>query len=395
MGRGTVLFWGLLLACSASLSAQTMEEVKSRQEKTEKEIKYLNQLLKNTQNDQAATASRLSIIHEKIAVGQQHIHSIEAEIRLLELEISRNQDQMGRFKQEQQALLEVYGNMVYEAWKKKNRAGKTAWLFASETVGQAYARYKYFGQFQDYSKNQLKLLARNSDSLAVVQHQLEQLVLQKNESQQSLLSAQHEIIQEQNTANQLVNDLKKRKSELDKKLQAEIKNREKYKKDLQKLIDAQIKKSGSTTSNYKLTPEEKLVSDDFANNKGRLPWPVTEGFISEKFGINVSPLARQVKLNNDGVTITTRAQAEVRAVFDGVISEIIFIPGQNNVILLKHGNFFTLYNNLVEIYVKKGDKVKVKQMIGRLSADREGNSRINFQIWKDREILNPQLWLSK
>ena len=166
------------------------------------------------------------------------------------------------------------------------------------------------------------------------------------------------------------------------------------KKELEKLIAAQAKKSGSKNSTYKLTPEEKLISDDFAKNRGKLPWPVEQGFVSEKFGVNVHPVFKQVKLNNAGITITTSRNADVRAVFKGVVTEIMFIPGDNNVVIVRHGNYLTVYPNLVEIFIKKGDTVNVKQKIGKLAVSSGNNSTLNFQVWRDKDNLDPQLWLT-
>ena len=136
------------------------------------------------------------------------------------------------------------------------------------------------------------------------------------------------------------------------------------------------------------------MSTDFAKNKGKLPWPVEQGFVSEKFGVNVHPVFKQVKLSNDGITITTSKNANVRSVFGGVVTEIMFIPGYNNVVIIRHGSYLTVYSNLVEVSVKKGDNVKTKQVIGKLSANEKSNSTLNFQVWKDKDKLNPQLWLA-
>lgn len=181
--------------------------------------------------------------------------------------------------------------------------------------------------------------------------------------------------------------MKKKERELDKKLKAEIKKREVLANKLKSLIAAQAKKSGSKNSNYKLTPEEKLISDDFAKNKGKLPWPVEEGFVSEKFGVNVHPLFKQVKLTNDGITVTTSAGADVRSVFTGTVVEIMFIPGYNNVVMIRHGNYLTLYSNIIKVYIRKGDVIKLKQKIGKLASDNESSSTLNFQIWRDKEKL--------
>ena len=191
-----------------------------------------------------------------------------------------------------------------------------------------------------------------------------------------------------------ISDLKKREKELNRKLKAEIKNRENLAAQLKKLIAAQTKKSGSKTSTYKMTPQEQIVSTDFAKNKGKLPWPVAEGFISEHFGVNVHPVFKQVKLTNDGITITTAKNAAVRAVFGGVVTEIMFIPGYNNVVIIRHGSYLTVYSNLVEVFIKKGDSVRLKQSIGKLAESEKNSSVLNFQVWKDKDKLDPEQWIA-
>jgi septal ring factor EnvC (AmiA/AmiB activator) len=394
----TVRFFILLflVAFSIPVFSQSIEEIKKKQEKTEKEINYLNTLLKNAQNNQSATQESLQIIEEKIKKGKDMVASLTEEINLLEYAVSGNEKKQSSLNSDRRKMLDLYGKLVYETWKRKNhRLDKIAFIFSSSDFAQAYARYRYFEQIQDYSKQQIRLIERTNDSLRVINRELANLLSQKNDAQSRLSQQNGQLIVEMNQANDLVKQLKKKEQEINKKLNIEIQNREKYKKELQKLIENQIKMSGSKTSKYKLTPEEKLISDDFVKNKGHLPWPVTEGFISEGYGTNVSSSSRNVVMQNDGITITTSGKAEVRAVFGGMVVETMLYPGKNNIVLIRHGNYFTLYDNLIELHVEKGETVQVKQKIGRLAPDKSGNSAFNFQIWRDKEKENPQLWLSK
>lgn len=162
--------------------------------------------------------------------------------------------------------------MVYETWKKRNESDKLIYIFSSSSFAQAYARYKYFEQVQDYSKRQIQLIEQTNDSLTAINKELSKLMTLKSETQSKITSQNNQLIREQNEANTYIADLKKKEKELLRKLNIEIKNRERFKKELEKLIAAQAKKSGSKNSTYKLTPEEKLISDDFAKNRGKLPW---------------------------------------------------------------------------------------------------------------------------
>lgn len=167
--------------------------------------------------------------------------------------------------------------------------------------------------------------------------------------------------------------------------------------ELNKLIASQIKKSGGGSSTtYKMTPEEKLVSDDFQKNRGRLPWPVAEGFISKRFGVNKDMVHRRVEIYNTGIDITTSKNSDVRAVFQGEVTEVWLPPGNYNyMVIIRHGNYLTMYLNLVDVKVKKGQKVQTKDVIGKVSFDNEKGSVISFEIWKNMEKLNPELWLAK
>ena len=374
--------------------SQSIDAIKKKNEKTEKEIAYLNKLLENARKDKYSTIQKVSIINQKIDKGKEMIQSLTNEVNYLDGQIKKNESVKSALESDKQRMLEFYSKMVYETWKKRNESDKLIYIFSSSSFAQAYARYKYFEQVQDYSKRQIQLIEQTNDSLTAINRELSKLIILKSETQSKITFQNNQLIREQNEANTYIADLKKKEKELLRKLNIEIKNRERFKKELEKLIAAQAKKSGSKNSTYKLTPEEKLISDDFAKNRGKLPWPVEQGFVSEKFGVNVHPVFKQVKLNNAGITITTSRNADVRAVFKGVVTEIMFIPGDNNVVIVRHGNYLTVYSNLVEIFIKKGDTVNVKQKIGKLAVSSGNNSTLNFQVWRDKDNLDPQLWLT-
>ena len=373
--------------------SQSINDIKKKKERTEKEIAYLNKLLKEADKDKSATVEKLTIINQKISKGKEMLQSLRNEAAYLQKLIADNTKIKTRLEHDKQQMLDLYSKMVYETWKKRGKYNHLIYIFSSSSLSQAYARYKYFEQIGDYSKTQIRKIESTNDSLTAVIKDLKVLVNQKNATQSKIAAQNNELLKEQNEANSYISELKKKEKDLSKKLKNEINNREHFNAELKKLIAAQTKKSGSKNSTYKQTPQEQLLSADFEKNKGKLPWPVEQGFISEKFGVNIHPVFKQVKLSNDGITITTSKNAAVRSVFGGVISEIMFIPGYNNVVIIRHGNYLTVYSNLVEVSVKKGDTVKVKQVIGKLAESAKGNSTLNFQVWKDKVKLNPQVWL--
>lgn len=389
----------LVISCSG-LFAQSISDIRKQKEKTEKEIAYLNKLLSDAAKNKTVSTEKLNILQEKIVQSKKLISSLNQEVQYLQTNISKNERRIEELQGERESMLDLYARLVYGTWKKRNKANKLMFIFSSSDFNQAYNRYKYFQQIQEYSSRQLKLIHQVNDSLNLKNQNLQSLINQKNTVVTTINSKNRELESEKIKENQYVTELQKKEKELKRKLDREMQNRQKLAKELNKLMARQAKKSSGSATATRLTPEEKLISDDFAKNKGKLPWPVEEGFISEKFGIKPHNLHKKVSMANDGIDITTTKDSDVRAVFKGVVVDIVLMPGLYNVVLIQHGDYYTVYPNLVKLLVKKGDKVNTKEVIGKISYDSEKGSVLNFQIWKNAgkvgfDKLNPELWLAK
>ena len=389
------MFLIILLPC-LTVCAQSVNDIKKQKEKTEKEISYLNKLLNDATKSKSVSIEKLNILQEKIVQSKKLLNSLNQEVYYIQKDIELNEKRIGELQAEKDAMLKLYSKLVYGSWKKRNKTNKLMFILSSSDFNQAYNRFKYFQQVQEYSGRQLELIRQVNDSLNLKNQDLKSLMIQKNSVLNTICVKNQELESEKSKENQYVSELQKKEKELQKKLQNETQRQQRLAKELNKLIARQIKKSGSTSSTkYKLTPEEKLVSDDFVKNKGKLPWPVVQGFISKKFGINVDPVYKRVKTFSDGINIMTSKNADVRAVFQGVVSEIGYNPFSNNFIIIRHGNYLTLYLNVINISVKKGDKVNTKDVLGKVGYDPEEGSVLIFQLWKDIEKQNPELWLAK
>jgi len=393
--RILILLFVFLWSCSA-VCAQSINDIKKQKEKTEKEISYLNKMLENATKDKSVSTEKLSILQEKIFQSKKLLNTLNQEVRYLQKNIDLNEKRIGELQAEKNTMLELYAKLVYGSWKKRNKTNKLMFIFSSSDFNQAYSRFKYFQQIQEYSGRQLALINQVNDSLNLKNQNLKTLFAQKNSVLNTIRVKNQELESEQTKVNQYVMQLQKKQKELKKKLQNEMQKQQRLVKELDRLVSKQIKKSGSTSSDkYKLTPEEKLVSDDFAKNKGKLPWPVVQGFITKKFGLNVDPVYKRVKMFYNGIKIMTSKNADVRAVFQGVVSDIGYDPFLNNMIIIRHGSYLTIYANVTDITVKKGDKVKTKDVIGKVGYDPDEGSVLDFQLWKDIEKQNPELWLAK
>lgn len=373
--------------------AQSIDDIRKQKAKSEKEISYLNKLLEESKNDKSVSLQKLTILQAKIVQSKKILEALNDEVNYLQKKISDNESRIAELNQEKLSMLDLYAKLIYGTWKKRNKAEKIMFIFSSSDFNQAYNRFKYFQQIQEYSKRQLGLIEQVNDSLDLKNKELQSLTVLKNRTLSDINNKNKDLESEQTKEKQYISELQGKEKILKKKLETENQNQKKLTKELSRMIASQIKKSGSSTSAYKLTPEEKLISDDFAKNKGKLPWPVVEGFISEKFGIRRS--SKHVVIENPGINIVTSKNADVRAVFGGVVSEILFALGNNNVVMIRHGNYFSVYVNLAKVYVNKGQKVNTKDIIGKLAFDTEKGSVLNFQLFENQEKQNPELWLAK
>lgn len=203
-------------------------------------------------------------------------------------------------------------------------------------------------------------------------------------------------------------DLSLRKiGQQEKQLNQTISRKEQEARKLQREIEAIIAEEIRKASRLKeaealpdrlmhLTPEEKLLSDSFSKNRTKLPWPVERGVIAANFGKQAHPVLKKVTINNRGIDIATTKGSEARAVFDGIVVSVNLITATNNAVIIRHGDFFTVYSNLERVYVKRGDKVKTKEVIGLIHTDKiEGKTELHFELWQDRNLINPAQWLAK
>ena len=356
----------------------------------------MNKLLKESDKNKSVSIGKLNILQEKIVQSQKLLNSLDQELKLLQAGIYANEKRIAELEKEKKAMLQLYEKLIYNSWKKRNKTNKLMFIFSSSDFNQAYNRFKYFQQTQEYSGRQLELIRQVNDSLNLKNQTLKNLMDSKNQILLSISEKNKELEKEKISEKQYIAELQQKNKELQRKLQKEEQKRQKLAKDLSKLIAGQNKNSGSGSSTkYKMTPEEKLVSDQFYANKGKLPWPVTQGLVVRKFGIHSDALHSNVKRFSDGIDILTLKDADIRAVFQGTVTFISYNFNTNYVVFIRHGDYVSMYINVVDLKVKKGDKVNTKDVIGKVGYDPENGSVLYFQIWKNQQKENPQLWLAK
>jgi septal ring factor EnvC (AmiA/AmiB activator) len=380
-------------------------QLQQKKAKIEEEINYTNKLLNETKKNKQVSLNQLVLLNKQIGKRQELISAISGEIGTLDKMIGETNDTIIRLTQTIKRLKEEYARMIYFASKNRNAYSRLMFIFSARDFNQAYQRLKYFQQYSSYRKNQVRVIQENqallNEKIGLLQKQKSyKLSLKKSEE-----TEKQKLTREKNEQDRTIKNLSQKEKELLKKLRESEKAARKLQKAIEDLIAAELrkateaaKKSGTKPkpeNKFGLTPAELQLSSNFAGNKGRLPWPTERGVISSTFGEHPHPVLKGIKTKNNGIDITTSNGESARAVFDGDVTSTMTLPNYNNVVIIRHGEFLTVYSNLDQLFVKKGDKVKIKQKIGNIQADDSGKTRLHFELWQGKNIQNPESWILK
>ncbi len=359
------------------------------------EIEYQNHLLKETTSNKKLSLGQLIIINKNISARENLISTINFQVRDLSLQIEETMALVEAMENDLKILKTEYARMVYHAYKNRNSYEKIVFVFSAKDFNQAFKRLKYYEQFTEYRKSQAALIVKTQESLKLKNADLERKKLEKQQLLETEKTEKQNLTQakekQQSTLKQLQTKEKQLKEEIKKK-QSEIEK-------LQKAIEETIRKEMEEQKKkgfYSMTPEMKELSEGFENNKGKLPWPVLKGVVTEWFGEHDHPVMKGIRIKNNGLEIETTSGSSARAVFDGEVSKVIVIPGSGKAVLVRHGEYLSVYFKLNETFVKPGEKIKIKQEIGSIITDElNGKTELHFEVWKGKIILNPSDWIYK
>ncbi|WMN06279.1 murein hydrolase activator EnvC family protein [Marivirga arenosa] len=378
-----------------SYAQKSREELEKEKKENLQKISEAEKILNQTTSKKRATIGQLNALNYKIQAQQSLTNSISNELNLLNQKLNEIGSIINSMESDLEKMKVEYAKMLYATQKSNQSLSKLAYVFASSSFYEMFMRLKYmeyYGKIRREQAAQIELI--------------KQLLIGQKESVEEVRLEKSTLLQEQIFRNRELNKLKQQQSSLvtelnkrEKQIKSEIEDRKKSVKNLEKIIADLIKKEieksskGASSTKFALTPEAKELSDSFAGNRNKLFWPVSSGFISQKFGTHPHPVYKNIQIKNDGVDIQTNENQEIRAVFDGEVRNVAFIPGMNNVVMVQHGEYFTVYAKLKEVSVRKGDKVTAKQPLGIVYTDNDGTSEIQFQVWKNNQKMNPEQWL--
>ena len=393
-----LLVTGLLIfQCFIGFS-QSVDELQKKKQEAENEIKYTTKLLSEVQKNQKLSLNRLQLLNRQIDQRNSVISTINSEINLYQQLIDNNTLAIRIMTDDIKEMKKEYAELIRLAYRNRNAYDQILFLLSAENVNQAYRRYLYMKHYTTFRQGQAEIIEAIQEVLNKKAENLEQQKLIKIQLVSDTKKEAQQLSQEKTQKNSEVQKLQKEQQNLRKKLQQQREIEQRLEREIQKIIEEEARKSKAAgTTGFSLTPEQKLIGDNFSQNKKRLPWPVERGVITEHFGINQHPVLANVQTRNNGISIATEAGAKVRAIFNGEVSRIFGIAGGNTAVIIRHGKYLTVYSNLREATVKMGDKVTTKQTIGTVFTDAEdGNKSIlKFQIWLENQKLNPEDWIGR
>ena len=385
----------VLVLCALFLApayGESVKDLQKKQKKLQEEIEQTNKMLKQTKKDESATMNKLQLIGQNIKTQKKLINTLDNEITAL----NREMRHLNATRDSLQKVLEGYKNdyaeMVRQSHYARMQQSPLLFLLSSDSFQQLARRARYLQEFAHFRQEQVK---RIEQTQAEIDTQNELLKANKNDKQTALSTKKKEqenLKRDERKQKTMLNQLKTKEKDLTKQIQKKQKKVNELNKKIDDIVRQQAEKASKTT----LTKEQQLIAGGFEANKGRLPWPVEKGMISGHFGKQQHPVYAQVIMDNKGIYLQTVADAKARAVYKGEVTSCFMVNGTYAVII-QHGNYRTVYSNLSKLSVKQGDKVETKQALGTIFTDPEQDRKteLYFQVYKDRDILNPELWITR
>ncbi|WP_258105460.1 murein hydrolase activator EnvC [Marinoscillum sp. MHG1-6] len=386
---------GLLLfffICFPSLAQKTKSQLEQEKRENLKKIAEAEKILSDTEHQKKASIGQLNALNQQIKARERLISGLNQEVGLLDGEIGDLNIIISALQSDLKDLKDEYAQMIYSSYKANRGFSKLTFLFSANTFNQLFMRLKYLEQYSEARQLQVRQIEIVSEELIKQKSQVE---IKKSE-QQLLLDQQiaenRKLLGLKVKQNSLVTELSKKEKQIRKELAQRKVAVEKLDNLIAEIVRKEMERSKALSSAAAASEEE--ISSLFEGNKNRLKWPVATGFISSKFGKHPHPVIKGIIEDNPGVDIQTSQNAPVNAVFEGKVVAVAIVPGMNNVVLLQHGNYYTLYARLKDVKVKKGQNVSSNETLGTVFSDKDGVSEVHFEVWKEYQKLNPESWLS-
>ncbi len=402
----SLYFFLFVFLCPSAyiLHGQTREELEQNKQNLEREIRLTNELLIETQKTAEVSLSQLVMLNNQITRREELLGTIQNELRLINRRITSVSLNIDELERELDELRVSYARMIQLAARNSDATQRLMFIFSANSFNQAYLRMRYLQQYSRHRRIQADRIHEASDQLEAQLAGLER----ERSRQQGLLARQRsevrDLTAEKASQERTVSELRSKEQDLARQLERQERAAQELQDAIRRVIEEERRRAQEraeaegrvTTDMYALTPEEQLLSNEFAGNKGSLPWPLERGVITSSFGNQPHPVLPGIMISNNGVDISTSQGATARAVFDGRVSRVISIPGGFYAIIIRHGEYLSVYSNLSEVFVTNGQSVKTRDELGVVGTNhREAKTYLHLEIWKGNDKQNPALWIAR
>lgn len=385
-----------LLLSFGAFAQKSRNQLENEKEETLRKIRDTEQILNQTASQKKSSIGQLQALNEQINARWQFIESIDQEIDLLNREIGKIHSVIEALEKDLEVLKKEYGEMAYASYKATAGFNNITFLFSARTFNQFFMRLKYMEQYTDARKNQVKEINIVKDMLSENVASIENKNKEKLALRERQENERRHLVAMKKKQNQMIGELQNKETELKKEIAQRNKAVERLDAMISDIVRREMELARKASAESKGASIAVVRAGAFENAKSKLDWPVSSGFISSRFGLNPHPVFKGITETNDGISIQTNKDETVNVVFDGTVSKVALAPPPFlQVVLVQHGEYFTVYSKLSDVYVKAGQTVKAGQRLGRVYTDKNGVSEVHFMVWKNVQKLNPQDWLVK
>lgn len=382
----------LLLYSFNQYSQQSRSSLEKERDVNLVKIQEAETILKETERSKNITVGKLNVINKQIRNRQSLISNLRSDIKVQSDEIILIRNLIMSLKRDLRILNNEYSDMIYSSYKSRSSLDKLTYIFSSKDYNQMFRRFNYIFQYSKFRKNQIIEINKVYEELEYQENNLSDVNKKQKKLLDDELSENNKLQKLKGRQRKIISDLNKKQRNLRKEIserKVALENLDKLIRDIIRREKEALLKNGDDIINL------LEITEGFEANIGKFEWPVKSGFISNKFGEHPHPIIKNIKVKNDGIDIQTSKSSQVHAIYDGKVSTVAFIPGMNNVVIINHGEYYTLYAKLKNLKVQKGDIISEKQVIADLVTNNDGITQLQFQIWKNNIKLNPENWIIK
>jgi septal ring factor EnvC (AmiA/AmiB activator) len=397
-----LFFFSLYLILPDAMSQTAKEALEQQKKRLESEIQYTQKLLDQNRKDKVSNENQVNLLNKQISSQQNLIALVNQEVNQINIEIRRTEKELTELEDEIKKLKEEYAKMIYYSYLTRNTYHRLMFIFASENMNEAFLRLRYLQEYASSRRRQADLINEKQLELNRKVESLKSIQKQKFELLKEQERKNNELQQQRREKDKTVRDLQTREKQLRADIRKKQENANKLQREIEAIIRREIEEAKKKAdakkvagSNMSLTPAEFEISKGFAGNKGSIPWPVENGVITGRFGEFPHPVLPGIKIKNNGVDISTSKGADVKVVFEGTVSAVINLPNGSQAVIVRHGEYLTVYANLYAVQVKKGDKLRVNQLLGKVQTDSSNATIFHFEVWKETTIENPETWIKR